>query len=58
MTATKEETCEYIRDALAGMADMATAADVTTLAYILSMARLEAANLLASKPEPPVSIWD
>lgn len=46
MAVTKEETCEYIRDTVAVLAEMAKAADMTVLAYTLSMARLEAAAQL------------
>jgi hypothetical protein len=55
MTATEQETCAYIRDMAATLADMAKAADLPVLSYALSIAWLEADLQTKGPPDNPVA---
>jgi hypothetical protein len=47
------ETAEFVASTLAGLAKMAGAARLTTLNYLLNMARLEAEDHLTEFSPPP-----
>jgi hypothetical protein len=52
MAFTQQETCEFIAEHTAGLARLATSADLGTISYLLSMTQIEADNQVIARRKP------